>query len=150
MATQEIVLAIDAYIAQLKEARDLIASLCLQSETSDRKPLKQKSRQQTQPVQVPAPPPDALEVAVQVIPARAPRQRRRLAAPASPGFSALGGAIPKGPVVIRSSDLARAGSVASRAHPTVQAQQPTTSHGALEELAREVSKRLASRGGFSR
>jgi hypothetical protein len=93
--------------------------------------------------------PNASEVAVQIIPARAPSQRRRLAKPVLPTFSALGGPIPPGPVVIRSSDLARMLSVSSQVRPAVQAQQPPTSWSALEEIAQEVQKRLASGGGFA-
>jgi hypothetical protein len=90
----------------------------------------------------------APEVAVQIIPARAPRQRRRLANPVLPTSSALGGPIPVGPVVIRSSDLARMRSVSSQVRPAVQEQQLPASSGVLEELAQEVAKRLASGGRF--
>ena len=148
MAIQEIVSAIDAYIARLNAARDLLTSPHTPSEARDREPRKRKGRGNLQSVQVPIPPPSAPEVTVQFVPARMPRQRRHLERPASQTFSALGGPIPKGPVVIRSSDLARMRSGSSQAQPTVPAQQPTASHGALGELAQEVAKRLASSGGF--
>jgi hypothetical protein len=148
MAIQEIVSAIDEYIARLRKARDVIASLCNQPEASDRKPMKRKSRRKPKSIGVLVPPPSAVEVAVQIIPARAPRQGRRLAKPPSPMFSALGGPIPKGPVVIPPSDLARMRSLSNQVHPAVQDLQRSTSGGALEELAQEVAKRLASGGGF--
>jgi hypothetical protein len=149
MAIQEIVSEIDAYIARLKEARDLIASMCTPPETSNRKPMKWKRRRKSQPMEVQVLSPSASEVAVQIIPARAPSQRRRLAKPVLPTFSALGGPIPPGPVVIRSSDLTRMRSVSSQVRPAVQAQQPPTCKSALEEIAQEVAKRLASGGGFA-
>src|ERR1700733_4173542 len=142
MAIQEIVTAIDTYIARLKAARDLLTSPCTPSETINREPKKLKSRGKPQSIQVLVASPNASEVAVQIVPARMPRQRRHLERPVSQTFSALGGPIPKGPVVIRSSDLARMRSGRSQAHPTVPAQQPTASRGALEELAQEVAKRL--------
>jgi hypothetical protein len=148
MTIQEILSAIDAYIARLKEARDLIASVCTPPETSDSKPMKRKSRGKSQSMEEQVLSPGAPEVAVRIIPARAPRQRRRIAKPVSPAFSALGGPIPAGPVVIRSSDLARMRSVSSQVRPAIHAQQPPTSKGALEELAEEVAKRLASSGSF--
>jgi len=148
MAIHKIVSMIDAYIDRLKSARDLLASLHTPSETRNREPRKQKSRGNPQSIQVPIPPPSASQVAVQIVPARAPHQRRRLERPVSQTFSALGGPVPKGPVVIRSSDLARMRSGRSQADPTVPAQQPTASRGALEELAQEVAKRLASGGSF--
>jgi len=148
MAIQEIVSAIDAYIARLKEARDLIASTCALPETSGRKPMKRKSRRKLPSMEVQVLSSSAPEVAVQIIPARAPRQRRRLANPVLPTSSALGGPIPVGPVVIRSSDLARMRSVSSQVRPAVQEQQLPASSGVLEELAQEVAKRLASGGRF--
>ena len=148
MAIQEIVSAIDAYIDRLKVARDLLASLYTPSETRDREPRKRKSRGKPKSIEVPVPPPSTLQVAVQIVPARAQRQRRHLEKPVSQTFSALGGPVPKGPVVIRSSDLARMRSGRSQAHPTVPAQQPAASRGALDELAQEVAKRLASGGNF--
>ena len=149
MAIQEIVTAIDTYVARLKAARDLLTSPYTPSETKDRKPLRRKSRGNPQSIQVPVAPLSASEVAVQIVPARMPRQRRHLERPVSQTFSALGGPIPKGPVVIRSSDLARLRSGSSRAHPTALEHKPTASLGALEELAQEVAKRLASGGVFS-
>jgi hypothetical protein len=143
MAIQQIVSAIDAYIARLKAARDLLASPSTPSETRDRRPMRRKSGGNLQSIQVPVGPPSTSEVAVQIVPARMPRQRRHLEKPASQTFSALGGPVPQGPVVIRSSDLARMWSEPSQAHPTVPAQQPTASRGALEELAQEAAKRLA-------
>jgi hypothetical protein len=148
MAIQEIVSSIDTYIARLKAARDLLASPSTPSETRDRKPMRRKGRGKPQSIQVPVAPSSASEVAVQIVPARIPRQRRHLEKPVSQTFSALGGPVPQGPVVIRSSDLARPRSRPSQAHPTVPAQQPTASRGALEELAQEVAKRLASSGVF--
>ena len=149
MAIQEIVSAIDVYIAQLKEARDLIASMCTPPETSNRKPMKRTRRIESQPMKAQVVSPVASEVAVQMIPARAPSRRRRLAKPVFAASSALGGPIPSGPVVIRSSDLARTLSVSNQVRPTVQSQQPPASRSALEELAQEVAKRLASGGGFA-
>jgi hypothetical protein len=148
MAIQEIISAIDAYIAGLKAARDLLASPYAPSETTDRKPLRRKSRGNPQSIQLPVAPLSPSEVAVQIVPARMPRQRRQLERPVSQTSSALGGPVPKGPVVIRSSDLARMQSGRSQTHPTVPRQQTTASRGALEELAQEVAKRLASSGGF--
>jgi hypothetical protein len=143
MAIHEIVLAIDAYIDRLKAARELLASLHTTLEVIDRKPRKRKSRGKPQSIQLADPPPRAPQVAVQIIPTRAPRQQRRLERPVAQAFYALGRPVPKGPVVIRSSDLARMRSGRSQAHPTTPAQQPTASRGALEELAQEVAKRLA-------
>src|ERR1700731_3333344 len=149
MAIQEIVTAIDTYIVRLKAARDLLTSPYTPSDTRDRKPLRLKRGGKPQSIQAPVAPPSASEVAVQIVPARIPRQRRHLERPASQTFSALGGAVPKGPVVIRSSDLARMRSGSSQAHPTALEHKPTASLGALEELAQEVAKRLASGGVFS-
>ena len=148
MAFQNIVASIDAYIASLKAARELLARLNLPSETIDKLTIKRKYREKPQAVQVSVPPPSALEVAVQIVPARVPRRRQRLDKPESQRFSALGGPVPKGPVVIRSSDLARMRSGSSQAQTTIPAQQPTASRGALEELVQEVAKRLASGGSF--
>jgi hypothetical protein len=148
MAIQEIVSSIDAYIARLKAARDLLAFRYTPSETRDRKPMKQRSGAKPLSIQVPIPPSSPSQVAVQIVPARMPRERRHLEMPVSQTYSALGGPVPQGPVVIRSSDLARMRSGPSHAHPTVPAQQPTASRSALEELAQEVAKRLASGGGF--
>jgi len=148
MAIQEIVLAIDAYIDRLKEARDVIASLCLQSETSDKEPTKRKNELKNQSSEVPVPSPGSLEVAVQIIPARVMRQRRRLKKSASPTFSALGGPIPKNPVVVRSPDLAQIRSASSQVIPSLQSRRPHTSSGPLEELVQEVAQRLASSSGF--
>ena len=150
MAIHEIVSKIDAYIAQLKRARDLIATMCTLPETSDRRPTKRKSRRKSKSTELQVLSPRALEVAVQVIPARAPRHQRRLAKPASPTFSALGGSIPAGPVVIRSSELARIRSVSSQVRPVMQARQPPKSSTASGDLAQEVAKRLASGAGFAR
>jgi hypothetical protein len=148
MAIHEIVSAIDAYIGRLKAARDLLASLYTPSETRDRKPRKRKSGGKPQSIQAPVAAPNGSGVPVQIVPARVPRQPRRVERPGSQTFSALGGPVPKEPVVIRSSDLERMRSGRSQAHSTVPAQQPTASRGALEELAQEVAKRLASGGGF--
>ena len=148
MAIQEIVTTIDAYIARLKAARDLLTSPYTPSETRERKPTRQRGRGNPQSIHVPVAPPSPSEVAVQIIPARMPRQRRQLERPVSQMFSALGGPVPKGPVVIRSSDLARVRSGRSQAQLTVPAQQRTPSRGALEELAQEVAKRIASGGSF--
>ena len=148
MAIEEIVSAIDEYIARLWAARDMIVSLRNQPEVSQRKPVKRKSRRKRDSLGVPVPPPTAKEVAVQIIPPRVPRQQRRHAKPALPSFSPLGGPIPKGPVVIPPSDLARMRSPSNQVHPTVQGQKSTPSGGTLEELAREVAKRLASGRGF--
>src|ERR1700679_2888213 len=119
MAIQEIVSAIDAYIARLKAARDLLTSPNTPSETKDRKPLRRKSRENPQSIQVPVAPFSASEVAVQIVPARIPRQRRHFERPVSQTFSALGGPIPKVPVVIRSSELARMRSELGQTHPTI-------------------------------
>ena len=132
MAIEEIVSAIDAYIDRLKSARDLLTSLYTPSLTKDREPRKRKSRGKPQSIQVLVQPPSVSEVAVQIVPARAPRQRRRLERPASKTFSVLGGPVPKGPVVIRSTDLARMRSGRSQADPTVPAQQPTASRSVKE------------------
>ncbi len=148
MAIQEIVIAIDTYIDRLKAARDLLTSSYIRLETKDRKPMRRKSLGKSQSVEAPVAPSSLPEVAVQIVPARMPRQRRHLDRPVSPTFSALGGPVPKGPVVIRSSDLGRMRSGPSQAQSTVPAQQPTASRGALEELAQEVAKRLGSGGGF--
>jgi hypothetical protein len=149
MAIQEIIISIDAYIARLKAARDLLTSLSTPSETKDREPRKRKSRGNPQSMRMPVQPSGASEVAVQIVPARMPRQRRHPENPGSLTFSALGGPIPKGPVVIRSSDLARMRSELSQAHPKIPAPQPTTFRSALEELTQEVAKRLASGGVVS-
>jgi hypothetical protein len=147
MAIEEIVSAINAYIDRLKAARGLLAPYT-QSETTDRAPRKRKSRGKLQSIQVPVPPPGASVVAVQIVPAWAPRQRHRLEKPVSQTFSVLSGPVPKGPVVIRSSDLARMRSGSSQAQPTVPEQQPAASRGALEELAQEAAERLASSRSF--
>jgi hypothetical protein len=147
MAIQEIVAAIDTYIARLKAARDLLTSPCTPLETRDRRPITRNSGGKPQSIQVSVAPPSASQIAVQIVPARMPRQQRHLERPVSQTFSALGGPVPKGPVVIRSSDLARMRSERSQVHPAGPAQQPTASRGALEELAQEVAKRLALGGG---
>jgi hypothetical protein len=149
MAIQEIVLAINAYIDRLKEARELIASLYIQSDTSGQEPMKRKTRLKPHSAEVPVSQPETLEVAVQVIPARVARRQRSLKKPESPTFSALGGPIPKGPVVVHSSDLARMKSSSNQAHPPRQSRQPGTSPDLLEDLVQEVAQRLASNGGFS-
>lgn len=143
MSIREIVTAIDTYIARLKAARDLLAPPYPPLETSDKELKKRKIRREPQLNQVPVAPPTSSEVAVQIVPARMPRQRRHLVRPASETLSALGRAVPKGPVVVRSSDLARMRSGSSQVQPTVPSQQVTASRGALEELAQEVAKRLA-------
>jgi hypothetical protein len=143
MAIQEIISSIDAYITRLKTARDLLASLHTPSETRAKGPRKRTSQGKPQSIQVPIPQSSASEAPVQIIPAKVPRQRRRLQRQASQTFSALGGPVPNGPVVVRSSDLARSLSGSSQAQPTVPAQKSTPSLGALEELAQEVAKRLA-------
>jgi len=144
MAIHEIVSTIDAYIARLKAGRELLASLYTPSETINKKNRKlRKSRGKPQSIKVPVPPPGASQVAIQIVPARVPRRRQRLEKSESQKFSALGGPIPKGPVVIRSSELAHMRAGSSEAQPTVPAQQLTASRGALEELAQEVAKRLA-------
>jgi hypothetical protein len=148
MAIQEILSAIDTYIDRLKAARELLASLYTTSGTINREPKNLKGRGKPQSIHMPVPPPSTLQVAVQIVPARMPRQRRHLERPSAQTFSALGGPVPKGSVVIRSSDLARMRSGRSQAQTAVTAQQPTASRGALEELAQEVAKRLASSGGF--
>jgi hypothetical protein len=148
MAIEEIVSSLDAYIARLKEARDQIASLYTESEMNNRNPTKRKGRGKRQPGEVAVQPPAAPEIAVQIIPARGARKRRHPATPASPTFSPLGGPIPQGPVVIRSSDLARMRSASSQLSPSVQSQESTASLGALEELAHEVAQRLQSSGRF--
>ena len=148
MAIQEVVSAIDAYIDRLKAARELLASLSTPSEITSRKLIKLKSPRKPQPIQDPVPSPSPSQVAVQIVPARIPRQRQRQERPASQTFSALGGPIPKAPIVVRSSELARMRSESGQAHPTILAQRPTASSGGLEELAQEVAKRLASGGSF--
>src|ERR1700722_7500210 len=142
MAIQEIVSSLDAYIARLKEARDQIASLYTESEMNNKNPRKRRGGGKRQPVEAAVQPPAAPEVAVQIIPARGERKRRHPVTHGSPTFSPLGGPIPEGPVVIRSSDLARMRSASSQVNPIAQSQQPTTSRGALEELAQEVAQRL--------
>ena len=149
MAIHEIVSTIDAYIDRLKAARDLLASPHLPSETRDREPVKRNSRGKPQSIERAVPPPSTLQVAVQIVPARVPRRRQRLGKPESQRFSALGGPVPQGPVVIRSSELARMRSEPGQGHPAILAQRPTAYGGGLEELAQEVRKRLASGGSFS-
>ena len=144
MSAQGIISAIDAYITQLREARDLIASLGTPSETSNKRPIRQKSHKKLQSIEAFLPPAATQPVAVQIIPARRPRQGRRLAKPVSQIFSALGGSVPSKPVVIRSSDLARAQSASCQAGPT--GQRSNTPRGTLEELAQEVAKRLSRSG----
>jgi hypothetical protein len=148
MAIQEIISSIDAYITRLKTARDLLASLHTPSETRVKEPRKRTSQGKPQSIQLPIPQSSASEVPVQIIPAqiipaKVPRQRQRLKKQVSQTLSALGGPVPNGPVVVRSSDLARTLSGSSQAQPTVPAQKSTPSLGALEELAQEVAKRLA-------
>jgi hypothetical protein len=148
MAIQEIVSAIDAYIDRLKAARELLASLYPTSETISREPKNLKGRGKPQSIHVPVPPPSTLQVAVQIVPARVPRRRQRLEKPVSQRLSALGGPVPKGPVVIGLSELARMRSESGQAHPPILAERPVASSGGLEELAQEVAKRLASGGSF--
>jgi hypothetical protein len=57
MAFQNIVASIDAYIASLKAARELLARLNLPSETIDKLTIKRKYREKPQAVQVSVPPP---------------------------------------------------------------------------------------------
>jgi len=144
MAIQKIVSSIDAYIATLKAARKLLTAPYTPLETIHREAKKLKRRGKPRSIQLPVQSPSTLQVAVQIVPARVPRRRERLAKPLSQRFSALGGPIPKEPVVIRSSDLARMRPETGRTYPTVAAKQPTPSGGSLEELAQEVAKRLAS------
>ena len=148
MAIQEIVSAIDAYLDRLKAARELLASLSTPSETTSKKLKKLKSKRKPKSLQDPVPSPSTSQVAVQILPARVPRRRQRLDKPEPQRFTALGGPVPKGPVVIRSSELARMRSESGQAHSTILAQRPTASNGGLEELAQEVAKRLASGGSF--
>lgn len=149
MAIHEIVLAIDAYIDRLNEARDLIASLCTQSDSSDQEPTRRKNRLKSQSARVPVSQPKTLEVAVQIIPARVARQQRSLKKPASPTFSALGGPIPEGPVVVHSSDLVRMKSSSNQVRPPRESRRAGTSPDLLEDLVQEVAQRLASSGGVS-
>jgi hypothetical protein len=76
------------------------------------------------------------------------RRRQRSGKPESLGLSALGGPVPEGPVVIRSSELAHLRSESSQAHPASLEQRPDAEGGALEELAQEVARRLALGGSF--
>jgi hypothetical protein len=145
MAVKEIVSAIDAYIAKLKEARGLIASLCAHSDTKGKEPIKRNGRGKRKARELLVRPPIAPEVVVQVIPARAPRQRQRQAKPASQTVSALGGPIPEGPVVVRSSDLAHLRSPSDQGYPSVQ--KSDTSSDTLGELAQDVERLLSRRGG---
>jgi hypothetical protein len=145
MPVQGIISAIDAYIAQLKEARDLIASVGTPSETSNKGPGRRKAQKKLQSIEVPVAAAVTQSVAVQIIPARAPRQGRRLAKPVSQTFSALGGPVPTNPVVIRSSDLARLRAASSQVHSVQMSNSP---RGALEELAQEVAKRLSWSGSL--
>ena len=139
---------IDVYIDRLKAARDLLASLSSPSETSDRKTIKRKSRAKAQSIEVPIPPHGGSQVAVQIVPARVPRQQRRPQRPESQTFSALGRPVPAGPVVIRPADVDRMRRESSQAKPMVMAQQTVAPSDALEELAQEVAKRLGSGGSF--
>lgn len=145
MAVKEIVSAIDAYIAELKQARGLIASLFAHSDTRDKKPIKRNSRGKRKAEKLVVQPTVAPEVAVQVIPTRTPRQRRRPAKPVSQTVSALGGPVPEGPVVVRSSDLARLRAPSNRGYPTVQ--KSDTSSDTLGELARDVERLISQRSG---
>ena len=148
MAIHQIVSTIDAYIARLKATRELLSSLYTPSETRNREPQKRKSRGKPQSIEAPLPPPGASQVAIQIVPARVPRRRQRLEKAVSQTFSALGGPVPRGPVVIRSSELARMRSGSAQAHPAILAERPTGPGSGLEELAQEVAKRLASGGSF--
>jgi hypothetical protein len=148
MATQEIISSLDEYIDRLKKARDLIASLYALPVTNDHRPMKKKSRTKRQSIEVAVQPADASEVAVRVIPPRALRQRRYLTTPVSQPLSALGGPIPKEPIVIRSSELARMRSASNLVGHSANSHRPATSGGALEELAQEVAQLLASGGRF--
>ena len=148
MGIQEIVSSIDAYIAKLKSARDLLASPHAPSEAGEKEPKKRKSREKPQAIPMPSSPPAPLQVAVQIVPARVPRQRQRQEKPVSQASSALGGPVPAGPVVIRSSDVARMRSESGQNRPTTATHRPSASGGPLEDLAQEVAKRLASGGSF--
>ena len=148
MAIEHIISAIDEYLARLRAARDLITSSGDQPEIKKRTPLKRKSRRKRDPIAVPVGSQSANEVAIQIIPARLPREQRRKAKPALPRSTALGGPIPKGPVVISPSDLARIQSLSNEVQSTLQRPHSTGPGGALEELAQEVRKRLGSVRGF--
>jgi hypothetical protein len=148
MAIEEIISAIDEYIGRLRAARDLITSPRKQPEISKRTPLKRKNRRTRDSIGPPVTSPGTTEVAIQIIPARLPREQRRRINPAVAKVSALGGPIPKGPVVIPPSDLARIRSLSTQVQSPLKGPQPTGTGGALEELAREVAKRLGSGGGF--
>lgn len=142
MATHEIVSSIDAYIARLKLARETLASLYIKSEATKRKRRTGSSQAEPRSIQVPVPPPSRLQAAIQILPARMRHRRQYLKKPASPAFTALGGAVPEGPVVIRSSELTRMRSELGQPLSTISAPRPTASSSALEELAQEVAKRL--------
>ena len=148
MAIQDIVLSIDAYIARLMTVRDLLSSSRTESETKNRKPRNRSSQGKQQSIPVSVPTPGALQVAIQTVPARVPRQRHRSHKPDAKRSSALGGPVPEGPVVIRSSELAHRRSESSQARPASPPQRPTASGGGLEDLAQEVSRRLASGGNL--
>jgi hypothetical protein len=149
MAIEGIISAIDEYIGRLRAARDLITSPRNQPEMSKKTPLKRKSRRKRDSIGTPVTSPSIREVAIQIIPARLPREQRRRVKPAVPRISALGGPVPKGPVVIPPSDLARIRSLSNQVQSPLKGPQSTGSGGALEELAREVAKRLGSVRGFT-
>ena len=150
MAIQEIVVAIDAYIDRLKAARKLLASTYTTTRRMERRPRKQRIEQNPQSSQLAVPAPSAPQVAVQIVPTRIPRRPKRSKRPEPEAFSALGGPIPKGPVVVRSSEITRTRPASGQADAKISEQQATQARGSLAELAQEVAKRLASGRTFLR
>jgi hypothetical protein len=142
MAVQEIIATIDAYIARLKTARNLLASSSSLSQLAI-KTSKPKKRRESPRIETAVPPPAPVDIPIRVIPPRMPRQRRGSMKPASQMHSPLGGQIPQGPVVIHSSEVTRMRSQASQAPPSTRPEQIPASHNLLKELTEEVARRLA-------
>lgn len=142
MPVPEIIATIDAYIARLRAARELLASNSHSLEFTASKPSKPKNRRSIVRGEMAESSSAATEVPIQVIPPRMPRQRRGQVRSVSTTTSPLGGKVPQGPVVIHSSEVARMRTQSSReARSTDKAEQFPGSRNLLTELTEEVVRR---------
>lgn len=146
MAIQNIILAIDEYIGQLREARRLLVSsshpLNLQKRTK-KMTVTNKSRasvNKESSVSSISPAP----VAIRVIPPVVPRERRlrkRTTPPASPVFAKF---TARGPVIVRPSEIGQSGLAANQQRSLKNTVKHEGAINHLDELAREVRQRMAA------
>jgi len=145
MAIQEIILAIDEYIAQLKMARRLLATSSDQAASSAMKTqmktrLRASAREET--VVLPS---ASAPVVVRVIPPKGPRQSRPRRSVISSTAPVVASSIPQGPIVVRPGDIpGKSSPILKKKRPYEDAgnDERTTDH--LNELAKEVKRRLAA------